>query len=67
MHQVHLELTDQAYNQAKLRAASAGFRSVDEYIADVVSNELSEDTAMFDHQSVRVVLTPNACPGLDHG
>ena len=49
MHQVHLQLNDQLYAQAKRRAVEAGFKTVDEYIAQVVSGELSEDAENFDH------------------
>ena len=49
MHQVQLQLTDQLYAQAKRRAGEAGFKSVDEYIADVVSDELTEDAENLDH------------------
>jgi len=49
MHQVQLELTDQLYDQAKRRAVEAGFKSVNEYIADVVSDDLTEQTENFDH------------------
>ena len=49
MHQVQLELTDQLYNQAKRRAVEAGFKTVHEYIAGVVSHDLTEDTENLDH------------------
>jgi len=49
MHQVQLELTDQLYNQAKRRAVEAGFKSVNDYIADMVSDDLAIDTENLDH------------------
>ena len=49
MHQVRLQLTDQLYDQAKRRAVEAGFKSMDEYIADVVSDELTDDADNLDH------------------
>ena len=49
MHQGQLELTDQFYDQAERRAIEAGFKTVGEYIADVVSDDLAEQTENFDH------------------
>jgi hypothetical protein len=49
MHQVQLELTDQLYDQAKRRAIEAGFKSVEEYAADVLADDLAVDTENFDH------------------
>jgi hypothetical protein len=40
MHQVHL--SDQLYQEAQRCAAEAGFSSVDEYIADVLSSGFDE-------------------------
>jgi PHD/YefM family antitoxin component YafN of YafNO toxin-antitoxin module len=40
MHQV--QLNDQLYLEAQRRAAEAGFSSVDEYIAEVVQQDLLE-------------------------
>lgn len=31
MHEIHIQLTEQLYNQAKRRAVEAGFASLDEY------------------------------------
>lgn len=50
MHQVHLQLTDQLYRQAKQRAAEAGFASLDEYIVDVVSEDVAQETENMDHR-----------------
>ena len=49
MHQVQLELTDLLYEQAKRRAAEAGFKSVGEYAADVLADDLATDAENFDH------------------
>jgi hypothetical protein len=42
MHQVQLK--ERLYKEAECRAADAGFSTVDEYVADVVSQDLVEDT-----------------------
>jgi hypothetical protein len=51
MHQVKLD--DQLYENAQRRAAEAGFSTVDEYVADVVSHDLlddnGEETPNLDH------------------
>lgn len=49
MHQVHLQLNDQLFAQAKRRAVESGFNSVDEYIADVVAEDLAHDGENLDH------------------
>lgn len=49
MHQVQLELTDQLYNQAKRRAVEAGFKTVNEYLTGVVSDDLASDSDNLDH------------------
>jgi hypothetical protein len=49
MQHVQLELTDQLYDQAKRRAVKAGFKTVGEYIAGVVSDDLAEDSENLDH------------------
>jgi hypothetical protein len=46
MHQVNL--SDQLYQDAQRRAAEAGFSSVDEYVADVLSNDLRGETPNLD-------------------
>ena len=60
MHQVQLELTDQLYKQAKRRAVEAGFKSVEEYAADVLSEDLAEDAEDYDH-----LFTPERIAHLD--
>lgn len=49
MHQVQLELTDQLYDLAKQRAIESGFKTVGDYIAGVVSNDLTDGTENLDH------------------
>jgi len=49
MHQVQLELTDEVYDQAKRRAVEAGFTTVSEYIAGIVSDDLAADAENLDH------------------
>lgn len=44
-----IQLNDQIYEQAERRASEAGFTSVDEYVADVVQQNLVEETENFDH------------------
>lgn len=50
MQEIHLLLTEQLYNQAKRRAVEAGFASVDEYIVDVVSEDVAQETENLDHR-----------------
>jgi hypothetical protein len=45
----HIQLNDQLYLEAQRRAATAGFPSVDEYVADILHHELLEETENFDH------------------
>ena len=49
MHQVQLELSDQLYKQAERRAVEAGFKSVEEYAAGVLADDLAADIGNFDH------------------
>jgi hypothetical protein len=62
MHQV--QLNDQLYKEAQRRATEAGFSTVDEYVADVVSHDLVEDngdeTPDLDH-----LFTPEVIAQLD--
>ena len=46
-HQI--QLNDQLYQEAQLRAAEAGLGSLDEYVADVWRHDLHEETENFDH------------------
>lgn len=43
-----IQLNDQLYQDAKRRAAEAGFGSVDEYVADILQQDL-EETENLDH------------------
>jgi hypothetical protein len=47
MHQV--QLNDQLYKEVRRRATEAGFSTVDEYIAEVLSHDLHDDTENLDH------------------
>lgn len=55
-----IQLTDSLYRDAQRRAAAAGFASVDEYVAQVVSEDLVEVTND-DH-----LFTPERLAHLDH-
>jgi len=50
MHEIQIQLTEQLYNQAKRRAVEAGFASLDEYIVDVVSGDVAQETEDLDHR-----------------
>jgi hypothetical protein len=58
MHKVHLE--DQLYQQAQRRAAEAGFSTVDEYVADVITHDLELIIETQDH-----LFTPEVINELD--
>lgn len=58
MHQVHL--ADQLYQQAQRRAIEAGFTSIDEYVADVIAQDLVLRAENLDH-----VFTPDVIRELD--
>jgi hypothetical protein len=44
-----VQLTNRVYKQVKRRADEAGFKSVDEYVADVLANDLEDETENLDH------------------
>jgi hypothetical protein len=48
MHQVHVELSDQLYDEAERRANAAGFAGVSEYVSDVLLHDLNEETEAFE-------------------
>ncbi len=50
MFEIHIQLTEQLYHQAKRRAVEAGFASLDEYIAEVVSVDVAQATEDLDHR-----------------
>lgn len=49
MHQLQLYLNDQLYKKASRRAVEAGFKTIEEYAADVLASDLQDDTENFDH------------------
>jgi hypothetical protein len=58
MHQVRLN--DKLYKEAQRRAREAGFDSVDEFVADRLENDFSEEQENFDH-----LFTPEVIADLD--
>jgi hypothetical protein len=58
MHQVNLD--DHLYQQAQRWATEAGFNTVDEYVADVISNDLELSIENQDH-----LFTPEVISELD--
>jgi hypothetical protein len=44
-----VQMPDQLYRVAQRRATEAGFATVEEYIADVVTQDVADDTENFDH------------------
>lgn len=50
MQQIQLQLTDQLYDQAQRRATEAGFANLDEYIGDLVMEDLIAETENLDHR-----------------
>jgi hypothetical protein len=51
-----IKINDHVYEQAKQRASEAGFESVDEFISDVMSNVLSEETEDYDRFFTREII-----------
>ena len=49
MHQVQVQLSDLVYDQVKRRADEAGFRSVYEYVTDVITNDSEVRFENLDH------------------
>ncbi len=45
----HVQLTDQAYQEAQRRANEAGFKSVDEFVTDVLTTDVAPQTENLDH------------------
>jgi hypothetical protein len=56
----HVHLTDPLFRAAQDRAADAGYASVDEYVADIVVRDLSEDD-----KSVSGLFTPQRVAELE--
>ena len=69
MHQVQFELSDQLYKQVARRAVEAGFKSVEEYAADMLADDLAFDTESFDHlfTAERLTLIDKAEAQIDSG
>jgi hypothetical protein len=63
MHKV--QLNDKLYKEAKRRATEAGFSSVDDYIADVLSHDLVPDNGN-NSPSLDHLFTPEVIADLDH-
>jgi hypothetical protein len=55
-----INLNDQVFDVAQRRAADEGYSSVDEYIADVVVQDVGGENASFDH-----VFTPERLAELE--
>ena len=66
MHQV--KLNDQLFEQAQRQAVEAGYVSVDEYIAELVSHDATA-TANFDHLFTpqRIAIISKASAEIDAG
>lgn len=45
----NIQISDQLYQEAQRRAAEAGFASVDEFVADVLTNDFQNDIENLDH------------------
>ena len=48
MHQIQLQLTDLLFDEAQRRSAVAGFANLDEYIVDVIVEDLMAETENLD-------------------
>jgi len=44
-----VQLAEELYRNAQRRAQATGFSSVDEYVAEILSHELSDEVENFDH------------------
>ena len=58
MHQV--QLNEKLYKEAERRAREAGFASVDEFVADQLESDFSDEQENFDH-----LFTPEVIADLD--
>ena len=56
MQQIQLQLSDQIYDLAQRRATEAGFANLDEYIVDVVMEDLIAEPENLDHRFSPIVL-----------
>ena len=55
-----IQLNDRLYEEVHRRASASGFVSVDEYVADVLQQDLDQDIENFDH-----LFTPERLAHLD--
>ncbi|HEY1685695.1 MAG TPA: hypothetical protein VGG19_13085 [Tepidisphaeraceae bacterium] len=55
-----IQLADQIYKEAQRRAAEGGFSSVDDYVADVISQSIHQPAENYDH-----LFTPERIAHLD--
>jgi hypothetical protein len=55
-----VQLSDQLYREAERRARKAGFATVDEFVADRLKTDFSEEQENFDH-----LFTPEVIADLD--
>jgi hypothetical protein len=64
-----IQLDDQLYQDVQRRAASAGFGTVDEYVADVLQHELDEETEDLSHLFTpeRLAIIDRAMAQIDAG
>ncbi len=60
MHRIQLD--DQLYQDVQRRAASAGFETIDEFVADVLKHELNEET-----EDLNYLFTPERLAHIDEG
>ena len=45
----HIQLNDQVYTEAERRAVNSGFTSVDDYVVDLLTNDMFEFDENIDH------------------
>ena len=64
MHEIHLQLTEQVYRQANQRAVEAGFAGLDEFLADAVSELVSEEVGD-ETEIINRLFTPEVISDLD--
>jgi hypothetical protein len=56
----HVQLNDNVFEAAKQRAAAGGYSNIDDYVADVVVQDLGQDSVSFDD-----VFTPDRIASLE--
>ena len=57
MYEIQIQLSEQLYNQAKRRAVEAGFASVDDYILEVVAEDVAQDTQELDDRFTPAIMS----------